>query len=73
MLQVIGAGFGRTETHSLALALDKLGFGPCYTLLDVEKNSGHTALWLDALEGRSVNWTALTKLLGFLAARWSKR
>lgn len=59
MLQVIGAGFGRTGTHSLALALDRLGFGPCYTLLDVDKNAGHIDLWFDALEGRPVDWSAL--------------
>ena len=27
---IIGAGVGRTGTLSLKLALDKLGFGPCY-------------------------------------------
>ena len=27
-LEVIGAGFGRTGTMSLKLALDQLGFGP---------------------------------------------
>jgi hypothetical protein len=59
MLQVIGAGFGRTGTHSLALALDELGFGPCYTLLEVDKNAGHVDLWNDALEGRAVDWSIL--------------
>ncbi|MCA9998722.1 MAG: hypothetical protein KDE56_23320 [Anaerolineales bacterium] len=59
MLQVIGAGFGRTGTHSLALALDKLGFGPCYTILDVDQNVGHWQLWNNALNGKSVNWNAL--------------
>lgn len=28
-LEVIGAGQGRTGTHSLKLALEQLGFGPC--------------------------------------------
>lgn len=59
MLQVIGAGFGRTGTHSLALALDKLGFGPCYTILDVDQNDGHWELWNNALDGKLVNWNAL--------------
>jgi hypothetical protein len=27
-LEVIGAGFGRTGTNSLKLALERLGFGP---------------------------------------------
>lgn len=29
-LSVIGAGFGRTGTMSLKLALEQLGFGPCF-------------------------------------------
>jgi hypothetical protein len=40
-LEIIGAGFGRTGTHSLALALEKLGFGPCYHMYEVGKNAGH--------------------------------
>jgi hypothetical protein len=43
LLQVIGAGFGRTGTHSLAIALDKLGFDPCDTLLVVDRNLIHSA------------------------------
>ena len=34
-LSVIGAGFGRTGTHSLNLALEILGFGPCHHMEDV--------------------------------------
>lgn len=59
MLQIIGAGFGRTGTHSLAQALETLGFGPCYTILETNKNPGHTEMWRDAIEGRPVDWTAL--------------
>ncbi|MGD2157775.1 MAG: sulfotransferase [Anaerolineales bacterium] len=59
MLEVIGASFGRTGTHSLAAALEKLGFGPCYTLLDVDKNPDHIDRWNDAIEGRRVDWGAL--------------
>lgn len=59
MLQVIGAGFGRTGTHSLGLALEMLGFGPCYTLLDTNKNPGHIDVWNNAIDGNPVNWNAL--------------
>ncbi len=59
MLQVIGAGLGRTGTHSLAYALDKLGFDPCYTIMDIDKNIAHTKLWLEALEGNAVAWDNL--------------
>jgi hypothetical protein len=33
-LSVIGAGFGRTGTRSLKLALEELGLGPCYRMMD---------------------------------------
>ncbi|RUZ78575.1 sulfotransferase family protein, partial [Mesorhizobium sp. M7A.F.Ca.CA.001.14.1.1] len=35
---VIGAGFGRTGTHTLNLALEMLGFGPCHHMEDVNSN-----------------------------------
>jgi len=34
-LDVIGAGLGRTGTLSLKLALEQLGFAPCYHMLEV--------------------------------------
>lgn len=34
-LGVIGAGVGRTGTYSLKLALNQLGFGPCYHMEEV--------------------------------------
>lgn len=34
-LKVIGAGLGRTGTLSLKLALEHLGFGPCYHMLEI--------------------------------------
>lgn len=59
MLKVIGAGFGRTGTHSLGLALDRLGLGPCYHLLEVAKNPGHAEMWLQALDGKPLDWGQL--------------
>lgn len=35
MLEVIGAGFGRTGTLSLKLALERLGFGPCHHMTEL--------------------------------------
>jgi len=58
-LQIIGAGFGRTGTLSLKSALEALGFGPCYHMMEVLDNPGHDRIWLDALEGTVPNWTAL--------------
>jgi hypothetical protein len=34
-LEVIGAGLGRTGTISLKVALEELGFGPCYHMSEV--------------------------------------
>ncbi len=59
MLKVIGAGFGGTGTHSLAKALELLGFGPCYHMLEVRKNPGHTHLWNEAIKGEYVDWDRL--------------
>lgn len=47
-LRVIGAGFGRTGTHSLKLALEQLGFGPCYHMVEVFRNPESIHWWLDA-------------------------
>ena len=34
-IKVIGAGFGRTGTMTLKVALEELGFGPCYHMKEV--------------------------------------
>jgi hypothetical protein len=46
-LKVIGAGFGRTGTMSLKLALEQLGFGPCYHMAEVFKHQAWD-LWYEA-------------------------
>ena len=58
-LQVIGAGFGRTGTLSLKLALEALGFGPCYHMLEVIRKPEHAAIWQRATRGEAVDWDAL--------------
>jgi hypothetical protein len=50
-LQVIGAGFGRTGTLSLKLALEQLGFGPCYHMVEVFKNPAAIDWWIEAAAG----------------------
>lgn len=37
-LKVIGAGMGRTGTMSLKLALEQLGFGPCFHMAEFFRN-----------------------------------
>jgi hypothetical protein len=55
-LSVIGAGFGRTGTLSLKLALEQLGFGPCYHMLEVLKNPQAPGYWEAAADGGPVDW-----------------
>lgn len=51
-LEVIGAGFGRTGTLSLKLALEQLGFGPCHHMLEVFAHPEQIPLWSAAADGR---------------------
>ena len=50
-LEVIGPGFGRTGTTSLKAALNELGLGPCYHMMEVYENDGHIELWAAAING----------------------
>lgn len=59
MVKVIGAGFGRTGTHSLGRALELLGFGPCYNLLEISAHPDHNEIWQDAMDGKPVDWDRL--------------
>lgn len=58
-LDVLGAGFGRTGTLSLKLALEKLGCGPCYHMLEVMAHPEHSPIWSAACDGDLVDWEAL--------------
>jgi Sulfotransferase domain len=55
-LKVIGAGFGRTGTLSLKYALEQLGFGPCYHMIEMREHASHDALWLALARGKSDDW-----------------
>jgi hypothetical protein len=50
-LEVIGAGFGRTGTMSFKAAIDRLGLGPCYHMVEVYANDGHADIWTQAING----------------------
>ena len=56
-LSVIGAGFGRTGTATLQLALNQLGFGPCYHMYEVFKNPMVApGYWEAAADGQPMDW-----------------
>ncbi|MFV2173167.1 sulfotransferase family protein [Actinomadura sp. LOL_016] len=56
MLEVIGAGLGRTGTFSLKAALERLGFGPCHHMLGLLERPAEIPLWRGAARGRPTDW-----------------
>jgi hypothetical protein len=62
-IQVIGAGFGRTGTLSLKIALEKLGIAPCHHWVELNRQPGRVRLWRNALSrrrsGMPVDWDRL--------------
>jgi hypothetical protein len=65
-LKVVGAGLGRTGTHSLKLALEQLLGGPCYHMLEVIGHPEHVPVWHRAIKGEQVDWDVL--FAGYAAA-----
>jgi hypothetical protein len=58
-IRVFGAGVGRTGTHSLKLAINQLGLGPCHHMEAVLHDMPvHVPLWSAALNGRP-DWQAI--------------
>jgi hypothetical protein len=58
-LDIIGAGWGRTGTTSLKLALERLGYGTCHHMWEVAGDQDRLVpLWNAALDGRP-DWTSL--------------
>ncbi len=55
-LAVFGAGFGRTGTTSIKLALEQLGFGPCHHMSDVFRSESELPVWRHAANGRKIDW-----------------
>jgi hypothetical protein len=58
-MDVVGAGFGRTGTLSVKVALETLGFGPCYHMSEVFAHPEHAPLWQAAAEGAPPDWERL--------------
>lgn len=50
-IELIGAGFGRTGTLSMKAALERLGLGPCYHMIEVFAHLDHAGAWATALRG----------------------
>ncbi len=58
-MKVIGAGFGRTGTMSQKAALEQLGFGPAFHMIDVARRPELLPGWQDAVDGENVDWAQL--------------
>ncbi len=54
-LEVIGAGFGRTGTMSLKTALEQLGYGPCYHMVELLEHPEHVERWEATVRGEPVD------------------
>jgi len=55
-VKVIGVGFGRTGTMSLKAALERLGAGPCFHMIDLIVGEDRDALipkWVDVADGQA--------------------
>jgi hypothetical protein len=65
-VKVIGAGFGRTGTMSLKVALETLGFDPCYHMIEVFEHPEHAGFWQAAWRGKPADWDGV--LGGYEAA-----
>ena len=60
-MKVIGAGFGRTGTLSLKVALEFLGFGKCYHMRSVIMRPKHIWVWHNSGRGKPVDWDFIFK------------
>jgi hypothetical protein len=73
-LKVVGAGFGRTGTLSLKVALERIGFGPCYHMIEVFPRPEHVARWHRLAFEQSMEWDEIFRGFGatvdWPAARW---
>jgi hypothetical protein len=56
-LRVIGAGFGRTGTSSLKLALEQIGFGPCHHMFELWEHPQQLPGWQAAARGEMPDWS----------------
>ena len=57
-LELIGAGFGRTGTESMKLALEQLGFGPCHHMKEVLADPEQLRIWRAIARGDPPDWEA---------------
>lgn len=58
-LELIGAGLGRTGTLSLKTALEGIGYGPCYHMIEILVAPERGRHWLERTKDGSHNWETI--------------
>ena len=58
-LRIIGAGFARTGTHSLKVALEQLLDTRCYHMWELLEHEDHAHIWTAASQGSIPDWEHL--------------
>ena len=56
-LRVVGAGLGRTGTHSQKLALERLLGAPCYHMIETFGRPDDIPVWHRAVDGELPDWS----------------
>jgi len=58
-IKIIGAGFPRTGTMSLKRAIEELGFGPCYHMIDFVRDNSTIDFWQAKFRNENKDWKPL--------------
>ncbi|WP_407564738.1 sulfotransferase family protein [Streptomyces sp. 184] len=59
-MKLINAGLGRTGTTSLQVALEQLGYGPCYHMFDIVGSEERLAQWESiVVDGKQPDWASV--------------
>lgn len=58
-MKVIGAGYGRTGTKSLKLALEILGYDKCYHMEELLRHPEGMVYWKNAMNKKETDWDTL--------------
>jgi len=58
-IALIGAGLGRTGTLSLKAAIERLGFAPCYHMIEILRAPERARHWLERTPAGSRDWDTI--------------
>ena len=58
-LQIVGAGVGRTGTHSLKIALEQLLGGTCHHMIEMFERPDQVEAFTAAIDGEPTDWSVV--------------